>query len=65
MSILIEESSGLNPKPTPEELAKAKELIAKGKSKAKVNPAKTPQQAWSKFKTTRNKIRQFVEAQDG
>ena len=60
----IGENNRTNLQPTEAELEKAKDLIAKGKSQAKLNPSQTPQQAWSKFTQVRNKIRQFVENQD-
>lgn len=47
-------------KPTEAELVKAREIIAEAKKKAKLNRAKSPQQAWARFDEVRNKIRDYV-----
>jgi hypothetical protein len=43
-------------KPTEAELEMASKIIAKAKLNAKLNRSKTPQEAWIKFETVRQKI---------
>ena len=52
-----QESYEVYPKPTEEELVKAREIVAEGKLRAKLNRSKTPQEAWAKFDEVRRKIR--------
>ncbi len=49
---------GTNPPPTDEELKRAKELIKKGKIKAKLNRAKNAQEAWENMEKAINDIRE-------
>ena len=51
------------PKPTEAELEKAREIIAKGKLKAKLNRSKTPEEARLKFENVRKKIINSVNNQ--
>jgi hypothetical protein len=48
------------PLPTEAELEKAREIVAKGKKRAKFNRSKSPQEAWAKFDEVRRKIRESV-----
>ena len=51
-----QESYEVYPKPTEEELASAREIVAEAKKRVKANPPKTAQEAWAKFETVRQKI---------
>ncbi len=50
----------INPPPTEEEIKNAERIIAEAKKRAKLNRAKSPQQAWEKFDEVRDKIRDYV-----
>ena len=54
------ESYEIYPLPTEAELEKAREIVAKGKKRAKLNRSKSPQEAWAKFDEVRGKIRESV-----
>ena len=59
--VTYQESYKTYPKPTEAELAKARELIAKGKLRAKLNRSKSPTEAWAKFDEVRRNIREESE----
>jgi ribulose kinase len=49
---------GINPPPTDEELKRAKELVKKGKIKAKLNRPKNAEEAWENMEKAINDIRE-------
>lgn len=54
----------INPPPTEEELVKTREMIAEAKKRARLNPAKNPQEAWARFDEVRDKMRDYVSVHD-
>ncbi len=65
MSVSTSQKYSINPQPTEAELIKVKEIIAEAKKRAKLNRAKSPQQAWENLENAIQEIREDFLSRNG